>query len=432
MKASIIIPVWNGRAYLRDCLDALLAQNYTDFEIIAVDNASSDDSADFVAEKYPQVRLIRNGRNLGFAGGCNVGLRAAQGDVLVLLNQDTIVQPGWLKALVGALDDPGVGVAGCKILYPDGETVQHAGGWIEWPLGLAYHYGKGENDTGQWNNSRTVEYVTGAAMAFRRDVLERVGPLDEDFWPGYFEDTDFCFRVREAGYEVWYTSNAVVLHRETTSFVDPAILSCHYHRGRLRFLLKHLPPDRFLVECLPAEEQRHLAIIQELSENALRIAYLEAIPTAARILSQRWKANEKTITDVILALQHLYQMPMVKMTTKTKETAKKKKGGIPQLEEFEFHSTIPILGRIVDRFRSAWYSVSARWAIRYLIQQQNVINKQQGGINKRQETYIRSLERRLTAENAFLAREVARLNVALNAEQHTRALHTPPDDRGHE
>lgn len=432
MKASIIIPVWNGHEYLRDCLDALLAQDYSDFEIISVDNASSDGSADFVAENYSQVCLIRNKRNLGFAGGCNVGLRAAQGDVLVLLNQDTVVQSGWLKALVGALDDPGVGVAGCKILYPDGKTVQHAGGWIEWPLGLAYHYGKGENDTGQWDNPRTVEYVTGAAMAFRRDVLERVGLLDEDFWPGYFEDTDFCSRVRKAGYEVWYTPDAVVLHRETTSFVDPAILSCHYHRGRLRFLLKHLPPDRFLVECLPAEEQRHLAIIQELGENALRIAYLEAIPTAARILSQRWKASEKMITEVILALGHLYHLPMVEMMTKTKGTAKEKEILVSQLREFEFRSTIPILGRIVGRFRFAWYSVSARWAIRYLIQQQDVINKQQDVINKQQETYIRSLERRLTAENAFLAHEIVRLNMALNAERHARALCTPHDDHGHE
>ena len=412
MKVSVIIPVWNGREYLLACLDALLAQEYQDLEVIAVDNASTDGSADLVAERYPQVRLIRNRVNLGFAGGCNVGLRAAQGDVLVLLNQDTRVLPGWLRALVDALRQPKVGVVGCKILYPDGKTIQHAGGRIEWPLGMAYHYGKGERDDGQWDEPRQVEYVTGAAMAFRRDVLERVGLLDEEFWPGYFEDTDFCFRVRETGYEVRYVPDSVLIHTETTATGDPLAVSCAYERGRLRFVLKHLPPSRFLAEFVPAEERQHRSLIQGPEGDPLRIAYLGAIPMAARILRSRWQADKGTVEAVLMALQSLHRPPTYRIV----DEAPGEKKAISPLEEFEFRSMMPVIGPLVAWLRSAWYNVAARWAVRYLIQQQN-------GINQRQEMYVRSLERRLSflerrlsdlerrlsEEETFLAREIAGL-----------------------
>lgn len=124
---SVIIPVWNGRPYLDACLDALLAQEPPGFEIILVDNASTDGSADYVADHYSQVQLIRNRDNRGFAGACNIGLKAASGRIFVLLNQDTRVYPGWLSVLCGALSNSRIGVAGCKCLYPDGETIQHAG-----------------------------------------------------------------------------------------------------------------------------------------------------------------------------------------------------------------------------------------------------------------------------------------------------------------
>jgi glycosyltransferase involved in cell wall biosynthesis len=106
MRVSIVVPAWNGRSYLPACLEALLTQAYPDFEVIVVDNASTDGSADLVAEKYPLARLIRNKRNLGFSGGCNAGMRAAQGEAIILLNQDTRVFPGWLTALVGASGKP--------------------------------------------------------------------------------------------------------------------------------------------------------------------------------------------------------------------------------------------------------------------------------------------------------------------------------------
>lgn len=374
MKASIVIPVWNGLPYLPACLEALQAQGDSDFEVIAVDNASSDGSADLIAQQYPQVRLIRHLINRGFAGACNSGLRAAEGELLVLLNQDTQVQQGWLEALRERLADPQVGVVGCKIRYPDGR-IQHAGGWIEWPLGLAHHFGQGEPDDGQWDIARMVEYVTGAAVAFRRDVVERIGLLDEGFRPAYFEDTDFCFRAREAGYEVWYEPKAVLLHHETTSLKDPAEISRIYQRGRLRFLLKHLPPERFLAEFVPAE----MAYQPEALKGeglALPLAYLEAIVMAPRSLQQRWGAEREIIRDVLIALQALYRQAQQEKWRGTFAGSLPllNGGGLPALQEFEFRSDVPLIGPLIARFRTLWYSVAARWAVRFLIRQQNDIN----------------------------------------------------------
>lgn len=393
MKASVIIPVWNGRKYLPDCLEALFAQRYPDLEVIAVDNASSDDSADWIAERYPQVRLIRNPVNRGFAGGCNSGLQVAQGDILVLLNQDTRVLPGWLQAIVDALRRPEVGIVGCKILYPDGETIQHAGGWIEWPLGFAHHYGQGERDEGQWDEPRQVDYVTGAAMAFRRTLLDTVGLLDEEFWPGYFEDTDFCFRAREAGYKIWYVPNAVAIHAEGASTPSAIDHSLYNERGRLRFVLKHMAPDRFLNEFIPAEREHLLPATGGPDGEPLRIAYLEAIPVAARILKDRWNADESTVETILLALQSLYLFPTAQSRVDGKEQA------FPSLQEFEFRSTLPVVGPLIAWFRSLWYSVAARWAVRDLI-------RQQAAINQLQERRIRSLEWRITEESILLTRQI--------------------------
>src|SRR5262249_17265592 len=159
-------------------------------------NASTDHSVDVVQRACPAARLIRSAANLGFSAGCNLGLRAAAGEYLLLLNQDARLQPGCLEALLAGFDaHPEAGILGCKILYPESHTLQHAGGWVDWPLGYAYHFGYQETDRGQWEQPRSVEFVTGAALALRRPVMDQIGCLDEQFWPGYFEDLDYCRRA---------------------------------------------------------------------------------------------------------------------------------------------------------------------------------------------------------------------------------------------
>jgi GT2 family glycosyltransferase len=442
MKASVIILAWNGRQYLPACLDALVAQDDTDFETIVVDNGSTDDSADFVAQHYPQVQLIRNEHNLGFAAGNNVGLRAATGDVLMLLNQDTVTQPGWLQALKQALQEPGTGVAGCKILYPDGETIQHAGGWIEWPLGLAHHYGQREQDTGQWDTPRPVEYVTGAAMAFRRDVLEKVGFLDEEFWPGYFEDADFCLRACKAGYEIRYVPEATLIHLESASQTSQSTTWESHHRGRLRFVLKHTPPDRFLAQFAQAEALHQLSVVNPFGSQPLCRAYLETISRTASILRRYWQADPATINEAVRTLQHLHSLAWEKGKQRADdivkaevaipalpslldgETSPAEAIAVPQLEEFEFQSDAPVVGPLIRWIRTCWYGIAAKWSIRHLMQQQEAINqhhvrsaRRQEAVNLRSQHYIEALEQRLAEladENALLAKEIANLSLRLH------------------
>ena len=254
MNASLIVVNWNGAAFLDACLQSLLSQVTPQDQIIVVDNNSTDSSVELVRSRFPQVALICNARNLGYAGGANVGLKTAQGDVLVLLNPDVEVHAGWLTAFKEACSDERVGVAGCKLLYPGDEIIQHAGGIINFPLATADHYGYRQRDAGQWDRACDVDYVTGAALALRRDILDTLGFFDEGFYPAYYEEVDFCFRVRGAGYAVRYVPEAVATHHEHAAVGEESDLyrRC-FHRNRLRFVLKHRGPRYFVDELAPAE-----------------------------------------------------------------------------------------------------------------------------------------------------------------------------------
>lgn len=319
MKASVIVLSWNGMDHLNDCLDAVYRQDFSAFELIVVDNGSSDGSADFVASHYPAARLLRLERNLGFAAGNNRGLRVASGEVLVLLNQDTVVHPGWLRALVEALaSDPTRGIVGGKALYPDGR-IQHAGGYID-VQGNGTHYGYRQQDDGQFEELREVDYVTGATLAISRAAFDAVGELDEGFAPAYCEDADWCYRVREAGFRVCYVPQAVLIHKEaSTAATADHDGMYHYHRNRLRLVLKHWPAQTLVDEFLPAER----AWLEGLGEGgeqlvaAMHHVYLhhllhltELIPWRLRALGRGWE-DVDTLTHVLLTLRTTIPLKVV-------------------------------------------------------------------------------------------------------------------------
>ena len=395
-NVSVIIPVWNGRQYLPICLDALLVQDCPDFEVIIVDNGSADGSADFVAENYSQARLIRNQRNLGFAGGCNVGLRAAHGNVLVLLNQDTVVQPGWLKTLVKALEDPQVGVVGCKILEADGKTLNHCGGSLDLMSAQTQHRGAGELDQGQYDEAVDVEYVTGAALAVRRDVLEQVGLMDERFFPGYYEDTDFCLRVREAGFRIRYVPDAVIIHYVSASTHQHWVRRrFYYYRNRLLFALKHLTPAEFVMQFVPSERER----LYELSPGELyaaQIALAELLARWSVLAMEVEQILPQEVKQVSYGLQSLLEfvtwqrggdpdlspiVPSLDMGRSLREGAMGTL--VPVVEDMSeawrirdhpFRSQMPLIGPLIAAVRTAWNSVAARWYVLDLFQQQMNFN----------------------------------------------------------
>jgi GT2 family glycosyltransferase len=252
---DVIILNWNARPYLPDCLAALFASTYPHFTVTLVDNQSSDESVAYVRTHYPQVHIIEAGANLGYAGGNNLGLRQTGSPFAVLLNPDVYVRPDWLGQIIRPFQqNPRTGVVGCKLWYPDGQTLQHGGGYLTPPRAMPGHYGLGQQDDGQCDERQTVDYVIGAALALRRQMLDVIGLLDEDFFL-YFEDVDFCCRARAAGFEVVYEPAATAVHVESATTIknSPAYLR-RFHTGRWRFLLKHYPAEQLLAETIPAEQ----------------------------------------------------------------------------------------------------------------------------------------------------------------------------------
>ena len=250
MQASVVIPVWNGASVLPDCLDALYTNSGSDLlEVICVDNASADDSAALIKARYPHVRLVPQPVNLGFAGGVNAGIDLAAGDVMILLNQDCVVQPGWLAALLRALHDyPQFGIVGCMVLNADG-TLNHAGAAIRRPDAYGIHLADSDG-----SQPRQVEYVTGAAFALRRQTWHAVGRFDEGYYPAYYEESDYCYRARRLGIETACVPDALVVHLLSSREwqVDPVKHTANQHRARYRFVIKHLNSGE-IDQFFPAE-----------------------------------------------------------------------------------------------------------------------------------------------------------------------------------
>jgi GT2 family glycosyltransferase len=249
---TVVIPVWNGADVIAGCLRDLYA-NSGDLlhSVVAVDNASPDDSVAQIEALFPQVQIVRSSFNLGFGGGINLGVQAAlagPAGVFVLLNQDCLVEPGWLDALCGGLDvDPQAAIGGCTLLNADG-SINHAGAQIQMPLAYSQHL------TTVPDAPVRMEYVTGAAFAIRRDAWEAVGPFDEDFYPAYYEEADYCYRARQGGWGVLYVPSARVRHLQASQAwrKDPLLHWTQQHRSRYRFAAKHLAGDE-LAAFLAAE-----------------------------------------------------------------------------------------------------------------------------------------------------------------------------------
>jgi GT2 family glycosyltransferase len=212
-RVSIIIPNWNGRQHLDACLSSLYRQTFHDVEIILVDNGSSDDSIPHVRQNYPRVGVLALEQNRGFTGACNAGYAIAQGEFIILLNNDTEVDESWLATIVEAFDaSPDVGSIACKILLFDRRDHFHTAGDYYRMDGIPGNRGVWQQDRGQYDHQEYIFSACGAAAAYRKTMLEQVGFLDDRF---YFscEDVDLGWRAHLAGWRVLYVPSAVVYHK---------------------------------------------------------------------------------------------------------------------------------------------------------------------------------------------------------------------------
>ncbi|MGE0002385.1 MAG: glycosyltransferase family 2 protein [Fimbriimonadaceae bacterium] len=250
---TVTICSWNTVADLRACLESLEPEHReTGCEVLVVDNASSDGSADMVEQEFPWVRLLRMDTNLGFTGGHNVALDQRKGRHAALLNSDTVVHFGAIRTLLEALSEEGVGIVGPQLLNPDG-SLQYSCRRFPNPLAAAFRntvlgrlfpknryvseYLMQDFDHSQ---RRDVEWLSGAALFLKGELLDAIGGLDESFFM-YCEDVDICKRAWDAGYRVVYVPDAVVTHaigRSTDQVANKMIV--RFHRSMLRYFRKHL------------------------------------------------------------------------------------------------------------------------------------------------------------------------------------------------
>ena len=214
---SIVIPVYNQWETTRACLIAIL-ENTSDihYEVIVADDGSQDDTR-YLAELAPGVHYIANSENLGFLRNCNNAALQGKGKYLVLLNNDTQVQPGWLAPLVElAQQDENVGIVGPMLLYPDGR-LQEAGGII-WRDGSGWNYGRLDfPERPEYNYLKETDYISGACILVRKSLWDEIGGFDDRFAPAYYEDTDLAFEARHKGYKVIYQPRSRVVHLEGVS-----------------------------------------------------------------------------------------------------------------------------------------------------------------------------------------------------------------------
>ncbi len=255
---SVIVLNCNGKSLLDACLSSLATQTYSPSEVVLVDNGSSDGSPEYVRAQYPWVRLVENGENLGFAGGTNVGIRAAKGRYILTLNNDAVADRRLIEELVRPMADARVGICAAKMLYPDGR-INSAGICIS-RSGAAWDRGMLEPDRRQYDSAEEVFGACAGAALYRREMLDEIGWFDEDFFL-YLEDVDLAFRARLAGWRCMYVPGAVAIHHHGKTAGVGSDLAVYYgNRNIIWYPVKDFPV-RLLITSLPFILARNLATI---------------------------------------------------------------------------------------------------------------------------------------------------------------------------
>ncbi|WP_243699148.1 glycosyltransferase family 2 protein [Anseongella ginsenosidimutans] len=218
-KVAVVILNWNGQRYLQSFMPSVLASGYPELEIVVGDNASTDDSVAFLERNYPQVRIVKNKSNLGFAGGYNQVLKQVEADYYVLLNSDVEVPPGWIQPVIDLMEsDPGIAACQPKIKdYRERDKFEYAGaaGGLMDRFGYLFCRGRifdiTETDRGQYNDARNIFWASGAAFFVRKNCFEQAGGLDEDLF-AHMEEADLCWRLQRLGYRIMVCPQSEVYH----------------------------------------------------------------------------------------------------------------------------------------------------------------------------------------------------------------------------
>lgn len=399
-SASIVVVSYNTSAHIGACLTSLMSLDWPQIEIIVVDNGSTDGSPELIRSSFPDVDLVELPDNKGFAGGASVGLYMANGDIVAVVNPDVVLDSRWLAAVSDTLTShPNAGVVGSKILYPDGLTLQHAGGIVHYPLATTEHIGRGEVDRGQYDRMAEVQFVTGAALAMWRQVGRDLRFFDEEYYPLYFEDVDLCYRARGEGLKVLYQPKAVAYHKETVTLDRRSTrYYSYFHVNRLRFVVKRYSPEQVMLDFLPAEAAR-VAGDMDAEDRMASLALLdnrapaEGSPGEATLTQRRFDTLQGHLGEVM--------------------------GGW-RVRERPFRSSAPIFGRLIVRLRERINNLSTRWYVQPILQQQVDYNASVARMLREMSRQLTELEARVATQAILTAGLVSRrdgtLPEDLNAE----------------
>jgi O-antigen biosynthesis protein len=307
-----IIVNYNGSVFLDPCLRALTRMPSAPERIIVVDNASTDDSITELAG-WPQADTIRLHENLGYAGGANAGAASSDASILVFMNPDVELDPQFGQQLVSIFKDtPDLGAAGAKLRYPDSDLIQHAGGHVHWPVLTTSHVGEMQPDDGSYDQPSNADYLTGAALAVRREAFEREGGFDTAFFPAYWEDVDLCYRLRAGGWTVRYQPELTGVHHEGSGQQRGDDYFHAWTMNRLRFASRHLGAEQWWREFVPAEVERLRGEISAIDgENWLIRSGAASIEQIARAgtsstFSAEPVSSPQPLKDVITTIRDLH------------------------------------------------------------------------------------------------------------------------------
>jgi GT2 family glycosyltransferase len=210
---TLVVLNFNGKIRLKRCLDSLLTTNYPNFQVVVVDNGSTDMSVEFVNTNYPNIKVIKHNHNYGFAQGYNLAMDVIDSEYIAFVNNDIIVEPNWLRALIAPLrNNKNAAAATPKMLFLDNPTLINAAGGSCDVYCVGLNRGNGEVDRGQYDSLEEVFYGNGGALLVKNRVWREIGPFDERYFM-YGEDVDWCWRARLRGYKIIYVPNSRVYHQ---------------------------------------------------------------------------------------------------------------------------------------------------------------------------------------------------------------------------
>jgi GT2 family glycosyltransferase len=315
-RISIVIPNHGGAAYLERCLKSLAAQACPEMEIVVVDNASRDRSAECTRAVAPEAILLQQDRNLGFAGGANAGIRAAQGEWVAVLNNDTEVASGWLSACMRAIQDhPEASFFACRILDFNHRGWIYSAGDCFLRAGLGYRRGQEQEDREGFRKEMPIFSACGCAALYRRSVLKELGGFDERFF-AYLEDVDLGLRLQAAGHCGYYVPSAEVYHHgAATSGGEFSPLSVRLRtRNALLLPLKSLPV-RILFRCLPMIITAQLSWLYRAAVHGKLVSYIRGLggalllaPAVIRdraVIRPHWRRAGRQLWQSILRSENL-------------------------------------------------------------------------------------------------------------------------------